>query len=111
MSAEVIHYSGAPSTALRLTDGQKTLAYSGDTEWTDALLPIARGADLFVVECSDYARDLSGHLSWMTLRDRLADFAAHRVMVTHMNPAMLARCEEARAAGVLVAEDGLVVDL
>src|SRR5258708_5767427 len=31
-SAEVIHYSGAPSTALRLTDGQTTLAYSGDTE-------------------------------------------------------------------------------
>jgi ribonuclease BN (tRNA processing enzyme) len=110
-SAEVIHYSGAPSTALRLTDGQKTLAYSGDTEWTDALLPIACGADLFIVECSDHARGLSGHLSWMTLRQRLGDFAARRLMVTHMNPAMLARLDEVRAAGVMVAEDGLVLDL
>jgi hypothetical protein len=32
-------------------------------------------------------------------------------MVTHMNPTMLARLEEARAAGLLVAEDGLIVDL
>jgi len=28
-----------------------------------------------------------------------------------MNPTMLARVDEAKAAGVLVAEDGLVVDI
>jgi hypothetical protein len=32
-------------------------------------------------------------------------------MLTHMNPSMLARLDEARAAGVLVAEDGLMLDL
>ena len=32
-------------------------------------------------------------------------------MLTHMNPTMLARVDEAKAAGVLVAEDGLVLDL
>ena len=111
MSAEVIHYSGAPSTALRLTDGAKTLAYSGDTEWTEALPPIASDADLFIVECFDYARDLSGHLNWTTVRERLPDFAAGLVMVTHMNPTMLARLDEVKAAGLLIAEDGLVVDL
>src|SRR5947209_1078678 len=111
VSAEVIHSSGAPSTALRLTDGQKTLAYSGDTQWTDALLPIAAGADLFIVECYDYERDLTGHMNWKTIQQRLKDFAAKRVMITHMNPTMLARIAEAEAAGVLVAEDGLVLDL
>lgn len=110
-SADVIHYSGAPSTALRLTDGRTTLAYSGDTEWTDALLPIAAGADLFIVECFDYARDLSGHLNWTTVRSRLSDFAARRVMVTHMNPSVLERLDEVRAAGLMVAEDGLVLEL
>lgn len=110
-SAEMIHYSGAPSTALRITDGEKTLAYSGDTEWTDALLAIAAGADLFIVECFDYERDLSGHLNWRTVQGRLADFAARRVMITHMNPTMLACVGEARAAGLLIAEDGLVVDV
>jgi ribonuclease BN (tRNA processing enzyme) len=110
-SAEVIHYSGAPSTALRVSDGTSVLAYSGDTQWTDALLPIAAGADLFIVECFDYARELSGHLNWTTVKGRLADFAARRVMVTHMNPTMLDRLEEVRGTGVLVAEDGLVIDL
>src|SRR5215213_2742465 len=111
VSAEVIHSSGAPSTALRVNDGRKTFAYSGDTQWTDALLPIAAGADLFIVECYDYERDLTGHMNWKTIKQRLGDFAAKRVMLTHMNDTMLARLDEARAAGVLIAEDGLVLDL
>jgi ribonuclease BN (tRNA processing enzyme) len=111
VSAEVIHFSGAPSTALRLTDGAKVFAYSGDTQWTDALLPIAQGADLFLCECFDYDRDLSGHLNWMTLRGRIADFAARRVMLTHMNLTMLTRLEEVGKSGVLIAEDGLIIDL
>jgi hypothetical protein len=32
-------------------------------------------------------------------------------MVTHMNPSVLARLDELRAAGVLIAEDGQVIDL
>jgi ribonuclease BN (tRNA processing enzyme) len=110
-SAEVIHYSGAPSTALRVSSGTRVLAYSGDTEWTDALLPIASGADLFIVECFDYARDLSGHLNWTTVKRRIPDFGAKRVMITHMNPTMLGRIEEAKEAGVLVAEDGLLIEV
>ncbi len=111
VSAEVMHFSGAPSTALRVSDGQKTFAYSGDTQWTEALLAVAAGADLFMIECYEYERELTGHMSWKTIKQRLADFAARRVMLTHMNHAMLARLEEAKAAGVLVAEDGLVLDL
>jgi ribonuclease BN (tRNA processing enzyme) len=110
-STEVIHYSGAPSTALRVTDGRRTLAYSGDTQWTDAVLPVARGADLFVTECYEYERELPGHMTWKTIERRLADFAASRVMVTHMNASVLSRLDEVRAAGVLVAEDGLALDL
>lgn len=111
VSAEVIHFSGAPSTALRLSDGRKTLAYSGDTQWTDALLPIAAGADLFIVECFEYERELTGHLNWVTIKRRMADFKAGRVMVTHMNPSVLSRLEEVRAGGVLIAEDGAILDV
>jgi ribonuclease BN (tRNA processing enzyme) len=110
-STEVVHFSGAPSTALRIADGERIFSYSGDTEWTEALLPIASGADLFIVECYDYDRDLAGHLNWTTIKRKLADFNARRVMLTHMNPTMLAKVEEAKAAGVLVAEDGLMLDL
>jgi ribonuclease BN (tRNA processing enzyme) len=110
VTAEVVHQSGAPSTALRLSDGCTNFAYSGDTEWTDALLSIARGADLFICECYNDGGKLTGHISWETLKSRLPDLNARQVMVTHMNPTVLARTDELRAAGVLVAEDGLVRD-
>jgi ribonuclease BN (tRNA processing enzyme) len=107
-TTEVIHQSGAPSTALRLSDGEKTFAYSGDTEWTDALLPIARDADLFICECYAYAGKMTGHLSWEILRPKIPALNAKRLMVTHMNPTVLAKVDELKSAGVLVAEDGLV---
>lgn len=110
-TVEVVHQSGAPSTAVRLTDGGKSVTYSGDTEWTDALIPISAGADLFIMECYDYSRSLPGHTSFATLKEKRASLTAKRIMVTHMNPSMLARQDEARAAGFIVAEDGLVVDV
>ena len=110
LTTEVIHQSGAPSTALRLSDGGKVFAYSGDTEWTDALLPIARGADLFVCECYAYEGRLTGHMSWEMLKMRLSDLDAKRTMVTHMNPSVLPRLDEIKAAGVLVAADGRVME-
>ncbi len=110
LSAEVIHQSGAPSTALRLSDGNTTFSYSGDTEWTDALLPIAAKADLLICECYAYSGKMTGHLSWEILKPRLADLNAKRTMLTHMNPTVLARLDEIEAAGVLVAADGLVYD-
>jgi ribonuclease BN (tRNA processing enzyme) len=110
-TAEVVHQSGAPSTAVRLASEGKVLSYSGDTEWTETLLAVADGADLFIMECYDYSRELSGHMNFSKLRQRRADLRARRVMLTHMNPTMLARLDEARADGFMVAEDGLVVEV
>lgn len=110
-TTEVVHQSGAPSTALRISDGQKLFAYSGDTEWTDALVGVADGADLFITECFGYAGVLKGHLSWEILKPKLPSLRAMRIMLTHMNPSMLAKIEEARAAGLEIAEDGLAVEI
>ena len=110
VTAEVIHQSGAPSTALRLSDGSKTFAYSGDTEWTDALLPIAKDADLFICECYAYAGRVAGHLTWETLKPHLAELGARRVMLTHMNQTMLAKVDDVRQSGVRIAEEGATLD-
>jgi ribonuclease BN (tRNA processing enzyme) len=107
----VVHPSGAPSTAVRIWDGEKLFAYSGDTEWTDALQSVADGADLFIIECFGYAGRITAHVSWEILKPRLGDLRAKRIMVTHMNPSVLARLDDLRAAGVLIAEDGQVIDL
>jgi ribonuclease BN (tRNA processing enzyme) len=110
ITAEVKHYSGAPSTALRLSDEEKTFAYSGDTEWVEELVAVADGADLFMCECYGYSGQLPGHISWEMLKPHLPELRARKIMLTHMNPTMLARLDEIRAAGVLVAEDGLVME-
>ena len=109
-TTEVVHYSGAPSTALRLFDGKTLFAYSGDTEWVEDLLSVADGADLFIVECYGYSGNMPGHLTWEVLKPRLPDLRARRIMLTHMNPLMLAHLDEVRAAGALVAEDGAVIE-
>jgi ribonuclease BN (tRNA processing enzyme) len=110
-TAEVVHQSGAPSTAVRLSQEGKVLSYSGDTEWTDALISIADGADLFMVECYDYDRQSRGHMNFSALRQKRGELRARRIMLTHMNPSMLVRLEEARSEGFLVAEDGLCIDI
>jgi ribonuclease BN (tRNA processing enzyme) len=110
-TAEVVHFSGAPSTALRISDGEKVFAYSGDTEWVDVLLSVAENADLFIVECYNYSGHPSGHLTWQILKPRLKDLRARRIMLTHMNPTMLDRLDEVQAEGVLIANDGAVIEL
>src|SRR4051794_28885760 len=81
-TTEVVHPSGAPSTAIRLADGRSVLAYSGDTEWTEALVQVADGADLFITECYEYARPVAGHICWSILKTRIADLRARRIMIT-----------------------------
>jgi len=111
ITTEVLHYSGAPSTAIVLSDGVKRFAYSGDTEWVDALLSVADGADLFIVECFAYSGELPGHITWDVLKPRLPSLRARRIMLTHMNPVMLAHLDEVRAAGAVPAEDGAVIEI
>jgi ribonuclease BN (tRNA processing enzyme) len=110
-TTEVMHFSGAPSTALRLHDGQKLFAYSGDTEWVDVLLSVADRADLFIVECYGYSGRLPGHITWEILRPQLPRLNARQILLTHMNPTMLARLGEIKAAGLKTAEDGTVIEL
>lgn len=108
---EVVHQSGAPSTAVRLARDGKVLSYSGDTQWTETLVAVADGADLFVLECYDYDRDVSGHMSFVRVKENRARLRARKILLTHMNPTMLAKIATARADGFLVAEDGLVLDV
>ena len=41
-----MHASGAAASALRVAWQGHTIAYTGDTEWTEVLVEVARGADL-----------------------------------------------------------------
>jgi ribonuclease BN (tRNA processing enzyme) len=108
---EVSHPSGAPPYALRLESGAKTLSFSGDTEWVESLLPAARNADLFIVECFGFDVKVGYHMTWRNIETNLDRLAAKRVMLTHMSAEMLAQRAEVRDPRVLLAEDGLTLDI
>ena len=108
---EVNHPSGAPSYALRFMVGDKVLAFSGDTEWVDNLIAAADNADLYITECYEFDGAPRYHMSWTRIAQELKRMAPKRVVLTHMAEAMLARGAEIDYPGVLLAEDGLVLDL
>jgi len=108
---EVHHPSGAPAYAMRVEGGGRCVSFSGDTEWVDNLLPCSAGADLLIIDCFGYGSDVGFHMSWKTISSRLAELTARRIMLTHMGPEMLGRRDDVSDARLLLAEDGLVVDI
>jgi ribonuclease BN (tRNA processing enzyme) len=71
----------------RLGFGGRTIAYSGDTGESEALLPLARDADVFLCEASflhgpDLPRDL--HLSALQAAGYAARAGASRLVLTHL---------------------------
>jgi ribonuclease BN (tRNA processing enzyme) len=104
----VEHASGAPAYALRVEYGARTITYSGDSEWTEALVDAAREADCFVCEAYTFDRKVRFHLDYATVRAEAARFGARRIVLTHMGPSMLERRGE---AAFECASDGLVLTL
>jgi len=104
----VVHASGAPSYAVRLEYGGKTIAYSGDTEWTVALIDVSADADLFVCEAYFFDKKMKYHLDWQTLSANRARLRCRRLILTHMSRDMLDRLHE---ADVESAHDGLTLTL
>jgi len=105
---EVVHACGAPPYALRIELDGRTIAYSGDTEWTDRLLAVAAGADLFICEAYFFDKEVRFHLDYATLARHRSELGCKRLILTHMGPDMLARVAE---LPVEAAHDGLEVCL
>jgi ribonuclease BN (tRNA processing enzyme) len=108
---EVRHISWGLATGVRLEDGEKIFAYSGDTAWTEALIDLSNGADLFLVECFSGGESVPNHMNWPTLLAKLPILHAKRIVVTHMSLSALDRRDEMEKAGLILAYDGQEFDL
>jgi ribonuclease BN (tRNA processing enzyme) len=105
---EVVHQSGAPSFALRVEYGGRVVAYSGDTEWTEALVEAARGADLFLCEAYTFDKRVPYHLDYRTLLEHRDRIECERIVLTHMSGQMLSRLSEVELE---CAHEGMVIEL
>ena len=104
----VIHSEAALPHGLKIKIDDKTISYSGDTSWTDELLPLSDGADLFICECNFDTTEVMGHINYQQLAPKLADFNCKKIVLTHFDTEMLRRLNEVDAA---CAEDGLEISI
>jgi len=103
---EVRHASGAPAYALRVDGPTSSMAYSGDTEWTDTLLEVADGVDLFL--CEGYSpTPVRWHLDLESLSAHRHRLTCRRLVLTHLSPTALA----GDLGGWETARDGLTFDI
>lgn len=104
----VINASGSTPYALRVETQGRVIAYSGDTEWTPALMEAAHGADLFICEAYLFDEKVSGHLDYSTFLSRRGELSCRRIVLTHMSEEMLSRLRDVED---IPAADGLRVSL
>jgi ribonuclease BN (tRNA processing enzyme) len=82
----VPHYE-IQTFAFRVRDNGRTLAYSGDSAPSDALVDVARDADLFLCEAtlgtSSESGNLRGHLSAEETVDAFRRSGAKRLVIVH----------------------------
>jgi ribonuclease BN (tRNA processing enzyme) len=105
----VLHDDRAgPCLGFRFEAEGKIIGFSGDTEWTDALIEIGHQADLFI--CEAYMRDkpVKTHMVLSALERHLGQMRPTRLILTHMSTDMLARRGE---LAFETAEDGMIVEI
>ncbi len=100
--------SGGPFLGYRVEAEGRVIAYTADTEWTEALIPLGRDADLLVAEAYHYDKVVKNHLSLKTLEAHLAEIRPKRLVLTHMSDDMLGRLDTLAHE---TASDGMVVEI
>jgi ribonuclease BN (tRNA processing enzyme) len=108
MPFSVMHALGDPHLAVRITCGGTIIAYSGDTEWTENLVPLADGADLLIIESYFFDKKVKYHLDYQTIAANLELLKANNLVITHMSENMLSNLNNIKCD---YAEDGKVFEL
>lgn len=88
LSVEGIPVKHAPLSiphGVRITWRGKVLAYTGDTEWTDAIVQLAKDAEVLIMDCFSVEKYTPGHLSFKTIYEKKELLKAKRILLTHMN--------------------------
>lgn len=79
---------------LRIDCAGRTLAFSGDTAWTDALIDAAAGADLFLCHVYSFAIPQTTMLSYAALRAQRHRLTCRRLVLTHIGAELEQRLAE-----------------
>ncbi len=96
------------SLAFRIEVAGKQIAFSGDTGWTEDLINLSAGSDLFLTECTYFQTRTDFHLSYPQIVANRDRFGARRTILTHLGREVLERIREVE---IETASDGMTIDL
>lgn len=104
IARKVKHVDGLECFSYRVTTPDGIVAYSGDTVMCDALVPIADGADVFVVECSCWGDNCGPHLNPANIVQLRGEISpATKFILTHIGAGEAPKA--LTDLGILVADD------
>lgn len=86
----------------------RTLAFTGDTMWTESLVDLARDTDLLVCDGTFYDEEIQAHLRYHEVLARRGDLATRRLILSHLGARAI---ERAGSYEIETARDGLTIDL
>ena len=105
------------SIAYRLDAGGGAFVYTGDTEYSESVVELARGADTLLIECA-FPDDTPapGHLTPSGVASIASEASVKRVVLTHIYPVtdlldLVSEVGNGFDGDVIVAEDGLTLDV
>ena len=105
----------AASVGFRVIGRDRSLVYSGDTDYCSNIVALGRGADVLILECSfPDERKTEGHLT-PSLAGKIArEASCQKLLLTHFYPVfqghdILAECHKEFDGEIILAEDGMKI--
>ena len=99
------------SLAYRIDGHEGSFLYSGDTDYSEALIELARGVDLLILECAfPEGQKVTGHLTPSLAGEMAARAGVKKLVLTHFYPScrgedLLTPCQKQFPGKILLAQD------
>jgi len=90
----VTHSPESCPHGLRVNTNGITIAYTGDTEWTETIVDLSEGADLLIMECYNYLKESKLHMSYKLLVENEARLKSTKIMLTHLGDDMIQNADK-----------------
>ena len=104
----VKHVAESDPHGLRVKIDGKLIAYSGDARFSDELVAVAKGADLFICESTNFFKSDPAHLSYTELVANRAKLDCGRIILTHLGAESQAHVAEMEFEA---AHDGMLITI
>ena len=110
LARKMVHQHNETPYGYRVEWAGRAVGFSGDTEWCEGLVELARDTDLFLMECYTAGKKVRFHTSLEDIEREAPRLASRRLLLTHMGESTLLRLAEG-SLPFEAAHDGQRIDI